>query len=87
MLRGMFFCGFCDWELMDTPTKSRVDATKNAAKRVVRKAAEAKGDLIGNKITDKITSLRQKVKRKKKKMKQIKDKEFTYHQKKAVSNR
>ena len=83
MLRGMVFCDFFDWELMDTPTKSRVDAAKTAAKRAVRNAAEAKGDLIGNKIADKKTSVRQKVKRKKKKMKQIKDKEITYHQKKS----
>ena len=43
-------------KLMDTATKTGIDAAKAASKRVVQKAAEATGDLIGNKITDKITS-------------------------------
>ena len=42
-------------KLMDTATKSGMDATKIACKRVVQKTAEATGDLIGNKIADKIT--------------------------------
>ena len=42
---------------MDTATKTGIDATKTASKRVVQKTAEATGDLIGNKIADKITSL------------------------------
>ena len=41
---------------MDTATKTGIDATKTAWKRVV-KSAEATGDLIGNKIVDKITSI------------------------------
>ena len=43
--------------LMDTATKTGVDAAKAASKRVVQKNWEATGDLIGNKIADKITSL------------------------------
>ena len=44
-------------KLMDTATKTRMDAAKTASKRVVQKTAEATGDLIGNKIADKITSI------------------------------
>ena len=43
-------------KLMDTTTKTGIDAVKTASKRVVQKTAEATGDLIGNKIADKITS-------------------------------
>ena len=51
---------FCDKyrkKLMDTATKTWIDAAKTASKRVVQKTAEATGDLIGNKIADKIASL------------------------------
>ena len=44
-------------QLMDTATKTGIDAAKTASKRVVQKTAEATGDLIGNKIADKITSI------------------------------
>ena len=44
-------------KLMDTTTKTGIDAAKTASKRVVQKTAEAAGDLIGNKIADKITSI------------------------------
>ena len=44
-------------KLMDTATKTGINATKTASKRVVQKIAEAIGDLIGNKIADKITSI------------------------------
>ena len=44
-------------KLMDTATKTRMDAVKVASKNVVQKSAEAAGDLIGNKIADKITSI------------------------------
>ena len=64
-------------KLMDTATKTWIDAAKTASERVVQKTAEATGNLIRNKIADKITSAG-KTKRKKKKMK---DKKFTYHQK------
>ena len=44
-------------KLMDTATKTGIDAGKNASKRVVQKNAEATADLIGNDIADKITSV------------------------------
>ena len=44
-------------KLMDTATKTGIDATKTASKRVVQKTAEATGDLIGNKMAYKITSV------------------------------
>ena len=44
-------------KLMDTVTKTGIDASKTTSKRVVQKAAEVTGDLIGNKIADKITSV------------------------------
>ena len=43
--------------LMDTATKTGIDAAKTTSKRVVQKTAEAAGDLIGNKIANKITSI------------------------------
>ena len=43
--------------LIDTATKTGMDAAKTASKRVVQKTAEATGDLIGNKIAGKITSI------------------------------
>ena len=42
-------------KLMDTATKTGIDAAKTASKKVVQKTAEATWDLIGNKIADKIT--------------------------------
>ena len=44
-------------KLMDTATKTGIDAAKTASKRVIQKTAEATGDLIGNKTADKITSI------------------------------
>ena len=44
-------------KLMDTATKTGIDAAKTASKRVVQKTAEATGDLIGNKIVGKTTSI------------------------------
>ena len=44
-------------KLMDSATKTGIDAAKAASKRVVQKTAEATGDLIGNKIANKITLL------------------------------
>ena len=38
-------------KLMDTATKTGIDASKTACKRVVQKTAEATGDLIADKIT------------------------------------
>ena len=43
--------------LMDTATKTGIDAAKTASKIVLQKTAEATGDLIGKKIADKITSI------------------------------
>ena len=44
-------------KLMDTATKTGIDAAKTTSKRIVQKTTEATGDLIGNKIADKITSI------------------------------
>ena len=44
-------------KIIDTATKTGIDAAKTASKRVVQKTAEATGDLFGNKIADKITSV------------------------------
>ena len=44
-------------KLMNTATKTGIDAAKTSSKRVVQKTAEATGHLIGNKIVDKISSL------------------------------
>ena len=41
---------------MDTATKTGIDASKTASKRVIQKTAEATGDLIENNIADKVTS-------------------------------
>ena len=43
-------------KLMDTATKTGMDAAKTASKRVVQITLEATGDLIGTKIADKFTS-------------------------------
>ena len=44
-------------KIMDTATKTGINAPKTASKRVVQKPAEAIWDLIGKKIADKITSM------------------------------
>ena len=44
-------------KLMDTATKTGIDAAKTVSKRVVQKVAEATRDLIRNNIADKITSV------------------------------
>ena len=44
-------------KLMDTATKTEIDAAKTASKRAAQKAAESTGGLIGNKRADKITSI------------------------------
>ena len=44
-------------KLMDSATKTGLDAAKTTSKRLVQKTAEATGELIGNKIADKITSI------------------------------
>ena len=67
-------------KLMDSASKTGMDASKTAFKRVVQKTAQAAGDLIGNKIVDKITSIGKPKEKKKKKQK--KWRKFTSHQKK-----
>ena len=64
MLKDMAFCHLqenlvisMEEKLIDTATKTGIDAPKTASKGVVQKTPEATGDLIGNKITDKITSV------------------------------
>ena len=47
----------CGKKLMDTATKTGIDAAKTAFKRVAQKTAETTGTLIGNKIAEKITSI------------------------------
>ena len=44
-------------KLMDTATKTGMDAAKTPSKRVAQKTPETTRDLIGNKIAEKITSL------------------------------
>ena len=44
-------------KLMDTATKTGIDAAKTTSKRVVQKTAEATGDLVKNKTADDITSI------------------------------
>ena len=58
-------------KIMDTATKSGIDAAKTTSERVVQKTAEAIGDLIGNKIVDKITMVG-KSKNREEKFKQMK---------------
>ena len=58
--------------LMDTATRTGIDAAKAASKRVVQKTAKATGDWIGNKIAEKITSVgKSKQEDKTKKIKEI----------------
>ena len=61
-------------KLVDTATKTGIDAAKAVSKRVVQKTAEATGHFIGNKIADEITSLGKKIVKKKK----TKDNKSTY---------
>ena len=53
-------------KLMDTATKTGIDATKTTSKRVVQKTAETTGDLIGNEMADKINSIGKPKEKKKK---------------------
>ena len=66
-------------KLMDTATKTGMDAAKIASKRIVQKTAEATGGLIGNKTADKITSIG---KSKEKLKKKTNEKKYTFQQKK-----
>ena len=53
--------------LIDTASKTGIDASKTASKRVVQKTAEAAGGFIWNKIADKIISIGKSKEKKKKK--------------------
>ena len=64
-------------KLMDTATKTGMDAEKTTSKREVQRTAEATGDFIGNKVADKITSLG-KPKEKEKTKENTKEIEETY---------
>ena len=64
-------------KLIDTATKTRLDAAKIASKRLVQKTAAATGDLIGNEIAHKITSIGKPKKYQKKNLKK-----YIFHQKK-----
>ena len=44
-------------KLMDTATKTGIDAAKTVSKKLVQKIAEATGNSIRNNIADQITSL------------------------------
>ena len=58
-------------KLIDTASKTVIDAAKFSSKRVVQKPAEASGDLIGNKIADKITSIGKRKEKETKKTEEI----------------
>ena len=62
-------------KLMDTATKTGINAAKTTSKRIIQKTAEAIGDLIGNKIADQITSTG---KPKEKQTKEIEEKTTNY---------
>ena len=70
-------------KLMDTATKTGIDATETPSKMVVQKIAEATGDLIGNKIADQITSVGKSKSKEKEKEKMMKQKRFIFDQKRA----
>ena len=63
MLKAVAFCHLAKKfgdkykKLVDTVTKTGIDAAKTASKRVVQKSAEAARDLIGNKTADQIISV------------------------------
>ena len=52
----------CGKKLINSATKTWIEAPKATSKRVVQKNAEATSDFVGNKIADKITSLGKKKK-------------------------
>ena len=70
---------------MNTATKTGIDdVAKTTSKGVYQNIAEATGDLIGNKIANKIASIGETKKKKKSKVNEMKNKKFTYHQKKGT---
>ena len=80
MLKVMVFCHLQEnlvintvKKLMDTATKTGIDAAKTVFKRVVQKTAEATGNVIGNKIADKITSIGEPKEKEKEETKEIEE--------------
>ena len=66
-------------KLIDTATKTGIDAAKTASERVVQKTAVATGYLIGNKTADKISSVgKSKSKQKKDKINEMNETEEIY---------
>ena len=57
--------------LINTATKTKIDAAKTASKRVVQKTSEGTKDLIGNKIADQITSIGKPKEKEKKEIEEI----------------
>ena len=51
------FSGKYGKKLIDTASKTEIDVTKTASKRIIQKTAEATGDLIRNKVADQIISI------------------------------
>ena len=68
-------------KLIDTASKTGIDALKATSKRIVQKTAEAIGDLLVNRIADKITSIG-KAKEKETKKEKINKNKFIFYQKK-----
>ena len=58
-------------KLMNTATKTGIDAAKTTSKRIVQATAEATGDSIGNKTADKITSIDKPREKKRKEIEEI----------------
>ena len=80
MLKVMVFCHLLknvvinmEKKLMDTASKTGIDAAKTTSKRIVQKTTEATGDLIGNKIADKITSIGKSKEKEKQKTKETEE--------------
>ena len=71
-------------KLMDTATKTGIDTSKTALKRVVQNTTEATEDLIENKFyaENKIIIFIIKIRQKKSEEKEDERQEITYHQKK-----
>ena len=69
-------------KLMDNATKTGINATKTAFKRVIQKTVEATGYLTETKIAEKITSRDKQTKILTNATSKMKDKNFVYYQKK-----
>ena len=67
----MVFCNKYGKKLMDTATRTGIDAARTTSKRIVQKPTEATGDLTRNKIADKITSIGKPKEKERKKIEEI----------------